>query len=764
MSLVNSNNETKTISFRLGKALIDAKTLKGLVSLPSKLLALRKEVLSKREVEAVFDEYKKISEELPTEQVLNCIFDKYAITGVVDFLNWYAIPSREKVIFILDNSNYVGLFSKERKLLFSKLALKYEKSEKVLRACAWAAYHAADNEYLECVIELLTEKGKELNDDTYIKTAKKFKSKLLQLSDGNEAVSDSVKNYTKNNTDLDVMYNDDDFSNKIVNYYYANNEKKLVEQIKKEFRNLNKDDLAYYFVMASKALSAVDPVLEVTFCEHALEESNHERIIRASYWAFKRSADFSRSIKFIEKVIPVLEKSSNEKDKELLAKVRSLPAYGLLIESFIPKKPVKKIKPVKGRVAYILHNSFPYSSGGYATRAFGICDGLRQHGYDVVVMNRPGFPLDTKPELKESDIPESETISGFEYVRTLTPARGKGLSLHDYLTKAADALQKRFEHYKPEFVIAASNYLTAIPSLIAARRLGIPFIYEVRGFWEITRVSREPEYEQTPAFAIQVLLEGIAAKHAEYVFTLTQPMLEELINRGVNDEKISLLPNSCTPEDFSPKNRNRNLARKLHIPVDVPVIGYIGTFVQYEGLDDLAEACALLKNKGVKFRLLLVGNENTSGNDTGPITQKIIDIAEKHGFSEWLIMPGRVPHDQVENYYSLIDVAPFPRKPQQVCEMVSPMKPLEASAMKKAIVVSSVRALTEMIVDGETGLVFEKGNIQDLSTKLESLLSNKALRKKLGENGRKWVENERTWLKTTNVLHNELIKLTQGGV
>ena len=113
--------------------------------------------------------------------------------------------------------------------------------------------------------------------------------------------------------------------------------------------------------------------------------------------------------------------------------------------------------------------------------------------------------------------------------------------------------------------------------------------------------------------------------------------------------------------------------------------------------------------------------------------------------TDWVILPGRVPHDEVSDYYSLIDITPFPRKPQPVTEMVSPMKPLEAAAMKKAIVVSSVKALKEMIVHEGNGLIFEKGNISDLATQLERLISNDELRIKLGDSAREWVETERTW-------------------
>jgi len=175
------------------------------------------------------------------------------------------------------------------------------------------------------------------------------------------------------------------------------------------------------------------------------------------------------------------------------------------------------------------------------------------------------------------------------------------------------------------------------------------------------------------------------------------------------------------------------------------VIGYVGTFVDYEGLEDLAAACALLKQQGVEFRLLLVGNENASGEDRGPITEQIRAVAANGGFTEWLMMPGRVPHEEVERFYSLIDIAPFPRKPWPVCEMVSPLKPLEALAMEKAVVVSSVRALTEMIHDQVSGLVFEKGDVASLAQTLERYIADPDLRRRTGQQGRRWVEEQRTW-------------------
>jgi glycosyltransferase involved in cell wall biosynthesis len=123
-----------------------------------------------------------------------------------------------------------------------------------------------------------------------------------------------------------------------------------------------------------------------------------------------------------------------------------------------------------------------------------------------------------------------------------------------------------------------------------------------------------------------------------------------LVLRGCEAGKINLMPNSCDPDRFLPREKDSALAKLLGIPAHLPVIGYVGTFVDYEGLEDLASACALLKKQGTEFRLLLVGNENASEQGKGPISQQIIDIAEANGFNNWLIMPGRVLHEEVENY------------------------------------------------------------------------------------------------------------------
>ena len=112
---------------------------------------------------------------------------------------------------------------------------------------------------------------------------------------------------------------------------------------------------------------------------------------------------------------------------------------------------------------------------------------------------------------------------------------------------------------------------------------------------------------------------------------------------------------------------------------------------------------------------------------------------------EIIVFTGRIPHEEVQRYYSLIDIAPLPRKGLRVCELVSPLKPFEAMGSGKVLITSSVQALAEIVEDGVTGLIFEKDNSGDLAAKLEIAILDEDLRKTIGENANKWVTENYSW-------------------
>lgn len=393
-------------------------------------------------------------------------------------------------------------------------------------------------------------------------------------------------------------------------------------------------------------------------------------------------------------------------------------------------------------VLYLLHNRLPYNSGGYATRTHGLLTGIdKNSGYKMHGASRPGYPTDhvqhiSKPLPKV--IPRFDLIDGVEYYALEQNVRRSNMTTSEYIEYYAQQVEILAREKNARIIHAAANYPNGLAASLAARRLGIKSVYEVRGLWEITRLSRQEGWDETDQYRFMAKMEAEACNHADAVITITEALKDLMVARGVDPAKITVAPNCVHTDLFAPLDKDLQLAQELGINDDDIVIGYIGSIVNYEGLDDLLDALALLLKDGVtNFKFLLVGD----GAVLDELKQQVISL----GLQERVIITGRIPHEEVQRYYSLVDITPFPRKPYLVCETVSPLKPFEAMASQKAVLVSSCAALTEIIQDGYNGLVFEKGNVVSFKDQLKKLIVDGALRAKLSINGREWVIKERDW-------------------
>lgn len=427
----------------------------------------------------------------------------------------------------------------------------------------------------------------------------------------------------------------------------------------------------------------------------------------------------------------------------------------------LPARPATAKNIEANKLIYVLSASLPHMQAGYAHRSHGLIKALFEQGLEVVSVTRPGYPMDQANILTSeaaSQGKSSETSDGVIYHRIASPLR-KGRSGLSYINAASQTLEAFFTKQPPAVVMSASNHLTALPALMAARRAGLPFVYEVRGFWEITNASRDASYRDSTRYYNAVALETLAAQEADMVFTLNQPMRNELVRRGVLPHKIKLLPNACEPDKFTPRIRDEDLARELGIAPKTPVIGFVGSFTPYEGLDELVLACGELRRRGHDFRLLLVGDETIFNRLQEPLLPKLRSLIARESLQSHVHFAGRVSSTEVPRWYSLIDIAPFPRKAMAVSELVPPLKPVEAMAMQKAVIASDVGALSDFVQDGVTGLMFPKGDINAFADGLEKLLRNETLRKSLGENGRAWVLEERSWSRNAMTVQDTLYEL-----
>jgi glycosyltransferase involved in cell wall biosynthesis len=496
---------------------------------------------------------------------------------------------------------------------------------------------------------------------------------------------------------------------------------------------------------AHTALSSGLEDLALDLCEAGLMRDSSLTVIRSAARLHLDAARLPRAATLADQIHSLSSKVT-ESDMRLLGEIKA--RNDLFVWALQPAQP-RQQPVIKGRVLNALAFSLPYTSVGYATRSHGLAMGLRRAGWDVRPYTIPGFPFDLKPELQGQDIPLYDEIDGVRYGRIFDFAR-RGISETSYLLQAIEHWERIIELEQPEIVHAASNYVTALPALIAARRKGVHFIYEVRGFWEVTRSSRDRSFVTTSKYRFMKLFEAIVAQQADEVITITQGMQEELVRLGLPKKKISIAYNSVDAERFLPRPRDPVLAAKLGIPEDMPVIGYIGSIVDYEGLDDLVRACSDLVLENCQFRLLVVGD----GNELENLRHQVSRL----GIQDRVIMPGRVSHDEVEAYYSLIDIAPFPRKPWEVCELVSPLKPFEAMALQKLVIASDTRALKEIVVNQRTGMLFRKGDIGHLTEAIKIALRDSELRRRVGVAARRWIIDERTWNSAASVCSQTYVR------
>ena len=407
--------------------------------------------------------------------------------------------------------------------------------------------------------------------------------------------------------------------------------------------------------------------------------------------------------------------------------------------------------PVSDRVFYLLHNSLPYHSAGYSTRTHGLLSGLRDQGWDVRGVTRLGYPYDMPKMQDLGPIGPTDVVDGVPYHRLSTkPGIEKKSPITSYVERYVTALQAFARRERPAVIHGASNHWNGLAAVSAANRLGLPSIYEVRGLWEVTRGSRDPEWAKGGMYRFMARMEADAAANASHVLAITQALKDELINRGVDGDKITVVPNAVDTDRFTPLERDAELETILEVQ-GRKVIGYVGSILDYEGLELLIAAADRLRKERDDFAVIIVGDGAEYEKFQGRVTEL--------GLEKVVRFTGRVPHEDVERYYSLIDIAPFPRLPLPVCEMVSPLKPFEALAMGKAVVASDVAALAEIIQPGVNGLLHRKGDVEDLTAQLRTLLDNDELREDLSVKGREWVTANRQWAHMSSIVSDVYEKI-----
>ncbi|MDO8932729.1 MAG: glycosyltransferase, exosortase A system-associated [Rhodocyclaceae bacterium] len=380
------------------------------------------------------------------------------------------------------------------------------------------------------------------------------------------------------------------------------------------------------------------------------------------------------------------------------------------------------------RILHILDHSIPLHSG-YTFRSAAILREQRALGWET-------FHL-TSPKQGKVDV-DFEEVDGLRFYRCPVPPSGPLVVNELRQIKATETrLEALARDLRPDILHAHSPVLNAIPAIRVGRRLGIPVVYEIRAFWEDAAVDHGTTREGSLRYRLTRALETWALRRVDHAFTICEGLRRDIVGRGIPADKVTVIPNAVDIEAFRLSGEpDAELKSRLSLDGAV-VIGFVGSFYAYEGLDLLLDAATDILARRPELRILLVGG--------GPQEANLKAQALRLGIADKVIFTGRVPHGEVSRYYDLIDLLAYPRHSMRLTELVTPLKPLEAMAQGRVFVASDVSGHKELIRDGETGRLFSAGSATALAAVLEEMLDHRDRWPAYRAAGRNFVETVRNW-------------------
>ncbi|WP_312179399.1 glycosyltransferase family 4 protein [Arthrobacter sp.] len=404
-----------------------------------------------------------------------------------------------------------------------------------------------------------------------------------------------------------------------------------------------------------------------------------------------------------------------------------------VFDGWVPSLPVVgEYVPQPQTVLHLLTNSLPYTGSGYAQRSHSLLAAQSEQGWKVHAATRVGYPV----QIGRLDAGKTDLLDGVTYHRHLPLRLPQGMAAR--LQLQAEELQKLALAVRPTVLHTTTHFVNGLVVRAVAESLGIPWVYEVRGqladTWASTRGEDAKQSERYRKFLAR---EADVMKTAGAVATLGEAMRERIVDAGIPLEDTFLLPNAVGGDFLNAPIAPAEARARLGLPVGT-YIGTVSSLVDYEGLDDLLRAFALLAPHHPGLRCLIVGD-----GVAGPELKR---LAAELGLGGRALFPGRVPREQAHLYHQALDVFVVPRKDFPVTRMVTPLKPVEALASGRPVIASDLPALREIVEEGIDGAFFPPGDWAALTAALDRLLDNRSQREGLGQSGRRSVIAERTWI------------------
>lgn len=383
------------------------------------------------------------------------------------------------------------------------------------------------------------------------------------------------------------------------------------------------------------------------------------------------------------------------------------------------------------RILHVLDHSIPLHSG-YTFRTVSLLREQRALGWETFHLTSP------KQGRTEADL---QSVDDLDFFRTpMVPGATDAWPVLGQLRLIAQMtrrLREVADGVRPDVIHAHSPVLNAVPAIRVGRELGIPVVYEIRAFWEDAAVDHGTTREGSLRYRLTRALETWAIRKADHVFTICEGLRADIARRGIDPAKVTVVPNAVDTDTFQASQPPDAALKRTHGLEGKVVLGFIGSFYAYEGLDLLIESLPTILESNPAVALLLVGG--------GPEEGRLREQVSRLKLDAHVMFAGRVPHKDVNRYYDLIDVLAYPRHSMRLTELVTPLKPLEAMAQQKLFVASSVGGHRELVEHMKTGVLFEADNKDALARAVLDLLARPDIWPNLKANGRTFVETVRNW-------------------